>query len=372
MPRWSLSFGRKMAGRKMGQFPTEKRRLMNPANFPAGFFPRHPLYSLTAMTRFFLSTLVTIILAISAVGQNVEIRQRYKDAFRYTQQVTITQESSVSTGVTDSTTKSHTSLELESTAATNKSKGKGMLVALRYKKAVMSVETNGKKYHYDSTTPDVTESAGFLQSIGGVIDRGFDLTLDENGHLETVTEADATVARLATQNRMVSTPYRDMFTVEAIKRMMDQTMIRSPRGVILKPGDSWPLVQEIPLPGLGKLNVTGTYKLVGNADFEGKQCLEIAVEASITQQALEATKVDLQDNDEFGSLSRQMKLKLDGSMMTGTIYFDPAISFPRALSMTQLVNITAKIPDGTANVIKMPIKQTISVKLSEMTDVHSQ
>ena len=40
--------------------------------------------------------------------------------------------------------------------------------------------------------------------------------------------------------------------------------------------------------------------------------------------------------------------------------------------MTQLVNITAKIPDGTANVIKMPIKQTVSVKLSEMTDVHPQ
>ena len=83
-------------------------------------------------------------------------------------------------------------------------------------------------------------------------------------------------------------------------------------------------------------------------------------------------KLDMQDNDEFGALSRQMKLKLDGSTMTGTIYFDPAISFPRALRVTQLVNITAKIPDGTANVVKMPIKQTLSVKLAEMTDVHPQ
>lgn len=313
-----------------------------------------------------------MFLAISALGQNVEIHQRYKDGFRYTQQVTITQESSVSTGVTDSTTKSQTSLELESTAATNKSKGTGMLVALRYKKAVMSMEANGKKYHYDSTTPEATGSAGFLQAVGGVIDRGFDITIDENGKVETVTDSEGTVARLATQNQMVSSSYRDMFTPDAVKRMMDQTMIRTPRGTVVKPGDAWPLVQEIPLPGIGKLNVTGTYKLVGNADFEGKQCLEIAVEASISQQALPATVGDLQDHDEFGSLSRQMKLRLDGSTMTGTIYFDPAISFPRALSMTQFVNITAKIPDGTANVIKMPIKQTISVKLSEMTDVHPQ
>lgn len=324
------------------------------------------------MTRFFLSTLVTMILAISAVGQNVEIHQRYKAGFRYLQQVTITNESSVSTGVTDSTTKSQTSLELESTAAASKSKASGISVALRYKKAVMSVETNGKKYHYDSAAPEGNDSAGLLQSLGGVVGRGFDMTLDENGRIEAIAEAEGTVARMATQNQMVATPYRDMFTAESIKRMIDQTIIRTPQGMVPKPGDAWPLAQEIPLPGLGKLIVTGTYKLVGNADFEGTQCLEIAVDATITQQALQATKLDMQDNDEFGALSRQMRLKLDGSTMTGTIYFDPAISFPRALRVTQLVNITAKIPDGTANVVKMPIKQTLSVKLAEMTDVHPQ
>ena len=324
------------------------------------------------MTRFFLSTLAITTLAISAVGQNVEIHQRYKDGFRYTQQVTITQESSVSTGVTDSTTKSQTSLELESTAAANKAKGSGMLVALRYKRAAMSVETKGKKFSFDTATPEGTGSAGPLQSLGAVVGRGFDLTLDETGHVEAVTDAEGTVARLATQNPMVATPYREMFSAESIKRIIDQTMIRTPRGLSPKPGDAWPLSQEISMPGLGKLIVTGTYKLVGNADFEGKTCLEIAVEAAITQQVFQSKNSDLQDNDDFGGLARQMKLKLDGSTMTGTIYFDPVISFPRGLSMTQLVNIAAKIPDGTANVIKMPIKQTVSVKLSEMTDVHPQ
>ena len=67
-----------------------------------------------------------------------------------------------------------------------------------------------------------------------------------------------------------------------------------------------------------------------------------------------------------------MNLKLDGSTLTGSILFDPAISFPRELNITQTINITAKIPDGTANVIKMPIKQTISVKLVEMSEVRPQ
>ena len=140
----------------------------------------------------------------------------------------------------------------------------------------------------------------------------------------------------------------------------------------MKPGDSWPLSQEIPMPGLGKLLVSGSYKFVKMTDFEGRPCAEIAVSATIAAERPGVAQLDQSDNDGFNTLSRQMRLKINDSTMTGTIFYDPAISFPRSLSISQALTIDAKVPDGTNNAIKMPMKQSITVKLTEMADVVPQ
>ena len=80
----------------------------------------------------------------------------------------------------------------------------------------------------------------------------------------------------------------------------------------------------------------------------------------------------VEPEDHLDDRARQMRLKVNDSAMTGTIFFDPAISFPRALSMSQSLTIDAKVPDGTANVIKMPMRQTLSVRLVDVGDVLPQ
>jgi hypothetical protein len=165
-------------------------------------------------------------------------------------------------------------------------------------------------------------------------------------------------------------PYRELFGKDAMKTIIEQSMLRPPAGRTPKPGESWPLAREITVPGLGKLTMTGSYKFVGMSDFEGHQCAEIAVDASMTNEPPPQAVLDLQDNDQFDTLSWQMRLKLEESSVKGTIHFDPAISFPRNTTITQSLSVKAKIPDGTADKIDMPFKQTITVKLVNASDVH--
>ena len=322
------------------------------------------------MARFLFLALITFAPVLQVLADGVEIRQRYKDGFRYKQQVTIAQESSVSTGLTNTTTKSDTTFDLESTATmTQKGNENFISVEVRYTKIVMSVDRDGKLFRFDSEKPSEQSMAGPLQTLAGLPGRGFNLIIDEQGAVESVGASNVTVSTMASGNRVIATSFREMFEPESIKRIVAQTMIRTPKGMIPKINDSWPLSQELTLPGIGKLIAAGNYTLAGMAEFEGIQCAKIVVDGTYSQEPT-VNKLDLTDNDRFDTLSRQLNLKLDGSTLKGTILFDPAISFPRELNVTQTIDITAKIPDGTANVIKMPIKQTISVKLVGMSEVH--
>ena len=70
------------------------------SSFP---FPSSLALVSVAMSRFLFFALLTFAPLLHALADGVEIRQRYKDGFRYKQQVTIAQESSVSTGLTNTT-----------------------------------------------------------------------------------------------------------------------------------------------------------------------------------------------------------------------------------------------------------------------------
>ena len=326
------------------------------------------------MQRILLSALLIFVPGSWALADGVEIRQKYKPDFRYTQQVTITQESSISTGLTNSTTKTNTAFDLQSTVAPyQKDSAKGVSVAVRYTKVVMSVDKDGRKFQYDPEQASDPRGAGPLQMLAGLAGRGFNAILDESGSVQSVEESQPLVNLLSSNvSPTTVATYRELFGPTSIKGFLEQTTLRSPKGVSLKPGESWPLSQEFPLPGLGKLLISGSYKFVGMTEFEGTKCAEIAVSATIAQQIPALSRLDLQDNDRFDTLSKQMRLKVNDSTMVGVIFFDPAIAFPRALNLTQSLTIEAKIPDGTANLITIPMKQTISVRLAEMTDVVPQ
>ena len=327
-----------------------------------------------------LSALFILIPSFWAVADGVELRQQYKNGFRYLQTVNITQDSSVSTGVSNSTTKSAPTLDLETIAQPAVvAGGKGTALTVRYAKVAMTVERDGRTFRFpvepaegESANANPNAQAGPLLALGAVTGRAFTVNLNEQGAVDSVQNAEAAVATLAGSGPLTNATFRDMFSKETIARIFSQTMIRTPKGQLPKNGESWPLSQEIVMPGLGALEVSGSYKLVGTVDYEGAQCADIEVSATISKRPPAREIQDLQDNDRFDTLSGQMRLKLDGSTMTGRILFDPVISFPRSISITQSLAIEAKIPDGTKNVFKMPIKQTTSVKLVEMTDVHPE
>lgn len=326
--------------------------------------------------RISLSALLTIIPAFYALADGEEIRQQYKNGFRYLQAVNIAYESSVSTGLTNSSSKSQTNLEIESIANPAKTKsGEGTELAVRYVKAAMALERDGRRFQFPPP-PDGDENAdtkslvGPLRSLAAVQDRTYKVILDEHGAVESVQEPEKAVAALSGIAPLTSGLFRDMFTKESMARFMDQAMIRTPKKVFPKNGEAWPLLQQIQMPGLGALVANGSYKLAGVEDYEGAQCSVIEISATITKELPARQMQDLQDNDRFDTLARQMRLKLDGSTMTGRVLFDPKIAFPRLITITHDLKINAKIPDGTSNAISMPIKQTTIVTLLEMTKMN--
>jgi hypothetical protein len=315
------------------------------------------------------SVLITLLPSISARADGVRILQKYQEGHRYKQQVTVTQESSVSTGVTNSTTKTNLAIDLETIALPRPgAASKSTLLSVRYARISMSVDRDGTVSRYEVGGAEPIAS-GPMRTVIGVLGRGFNIALDPDGNVESVSDYEQAIGGMAGSSPLSAGPFREMFNAAAIKRIFEQSQLKMPKGQLATIGETWPYSHELALPALGKLLVTGSHKFERMAEFDGKPCAEISVNAVIGMEPPGRATLDLQDNDRFDTLSQQMRLKMDGSAMTGTIYYDPEIAFPRSVSMSQNVLIEAKIPDGTKNMIRMPIKQTITVKLADFGPV---
>ncbi len=310
-----------------------------------------------------LILLFTILAAASAPAADAIIfNQQYLPENTYHQTVTMEQDMDMDLGASRVQRKTNTAMGFTAVVAPQQEGVRTKRVTVQYDRTVMGMSDGQNKFSFDSQSPGAA-NAGPLAAIGRIIGHEFNVVFDEEENVLDVEKIEQTLQILAGTDPKSSQLYKQIFNRDAIKRMMQQSPLRSPRGIAMKPGDTWPFSNELPLPGIGRLVIRGNYtfkqmteRKIGENSI---QCAEVTAKADINVDTL----VKEMAGEKAVALMQQMNLKVHEGKMEGTFYYDPAIHFPREISMTQSVVISAKIPNGPDQGMRLPMKQTIGMTL---------
>ncbi len=301
----------------------------------------------------------TIFAAARALAADAIIfKQQYLPGNTYHQTITMEQDMDMDLGASRVTRKTNTAMGFSAVVAPQEQGVKTKRVTVQYDRTVMGMSDGRNKFSYDSQSPGAA-NAGPLAAIGRIIGHEFNVVFDEAENVTEVENIEPTLQILAGTDPASSQIYKQIFNREAIKRMMQESPLRSPRGIVMKPGDSWPFSNVLALPGIGKLVIRGNYTFKQMVEHNGVRCVEVTAKADINVDTRAEGLVD----EKSMALMQQMDLKVQEGKMEGTFFYDPAIQFPREITMTQSVTLTAKIPNGPDQGVRLPMKQTVGMTL---------
>jgi hypothetical protein len=301
-----------------------------------------------------------LLLAPAIAAEGIEFDQAYQPGHTYHQVMTMKQEMQMDMGEVKMDRKVSTTMGMQAVVTPHED-GRSKRVAIKYDSIQASIEGGGEKYAFDSKAPAEEAKAGPLKAYGKIVGQEFKVIFDRQENVTDVEQLDATIQNLAGNDPASAQIYQQLFNRDAVKRMMQQSALRSPIGTPIKKGGSWPFVQELDLPGLGKLTIRGFYTYKGDVEREGVKCAEVTASAEITMD----TRRQEAAGDEAAQRLQQMQLKIEEGKMDGTLYYDTAIDFTRQIDVAHQITLTGKIPDGSGKGLRLPMKQTISMKLDQ-------
>ncbi len=296
--------------------------------------------------------------AVAPAADAIIFNQQYLPGNSYHQTITMEQDMNMDLGANRVERKTNTAMGFSAVVAPQEEGVRTKRVTVQYDRTVMGMSDGQNKFSYDSQSPGAA-NAGPLAAVGRIIGHEFNVVFDEAENVLDVENIEQSLQILAGTDPTSAPLYKQIFNREAIKRMMQQSPLRSPRGIAMKPGDSWPFSNELLMPGIGKLVIRGDYTFKQMVEHNGVQCAEIVAKAGMTVD----TVVKEMAGDLMMPLMQQMNLKVQEGKMEGTFFYDTAINFPREITMTQSVTISAKIPNGPVQEIRLPMKQTIGMTL---------
>jgi hypothetical protein len=297
------------------------------------------------------------LLTHASGAEGIAFDQAYQPGHRYHQTISTNQDMEMNLGDRKVDRKMSTTMGMEA-RVTRHEDGRSKRVAIKYDNIQASVAGEGEQFSFDSKNPD-EKKAGPLKSYGKIIGQEFKVIFDEQENVQGVEELESTIQKIAGDDPATAQMYQQLFNPEAVKRMMQQSALRSPVGATIKKGGSWPFLQELELPGLGKLTIRGFYTYKGDVEREGVKCAEVKAAAEIS---IDTSKQE-GGEDEAAQRLQQMQLKIEEGVMEGTLYYDAAIDFTRQIDVTHRITLTGKLPDGSGKALKLPMKQNISMKL---------
>jgi hypothetical protein len=319
----------------------------------------------TMRTIFSAFAFVAVLLPGLRAQDTLVFDQRYKSGHRYHQTVTTEQEMDLDLGTQKQEQRTSMTMGIAAVVADGPG-GTGKRVTITYDHAAMTQSAGGQKFSFDSKQP-AAANAGPLAVLGGIVGREFKVLFDNDDKVVDVEDFEATMQRLSGGNPATAKLYTQLFNKETVKRMMEQSALRSPPGKPVKVGEAWPFSNELEMPGIGKLLVTGFYTFKGMMNREGTPLAQVAASASIQiQVGTEPTQ------EKTATLISQMKMKLEEGLMEGTLLYDPAIKFTRDVRLTQRITLTAEVPDGTRKTLRLPMKQSIQMTLDDFGPVKKE
>jgi hypothetical protein len=234
-------------------------------------------------------------------------------------------------------------------------------IDMKYDRVTMSMDMAGQSMNYDSEKPG-DDALGMGKAFGAIIGKEVRVIVDASDEVIAVENLDAILKEMSAGSPMAAM-ISQMFNKEAVKNMMRQGSLYATPGKPVKSGDSWKFDHKMPLPQLGKVEMTGAYTLKGMAERAGAKCAEIALDGKLA--------MDLSGGDSTDPASplKALGMTMDSGKMTGTLWFDPAIGICRDAQFTQEMTLKMKNPGNPDASIEIPMKQIVKQTVTKIENL---
>jgi|GEM_PF-1932354 len=309
-------------------------------------------------------TLIYLLSCIVVCAEDgVVFRQQFKSGFSYRQSVKTSQsiESPDGKGLVQGTrTEIRTTMSVEDYPGRSE-----RVVGINYERIAVESHSGGGQMNFDSDKPETFEKSGPLQVLLKVMGKRFRMTFDENDNVLSIGELDQVMRGLEEGDPTQAALMREMFSKEAVRRLMQQSTLRSPADKPVLPGESWDLHDEMRLPGIGRLIFTGKYTYVGMKSFQEKPCAEVKITAAIQLDTEGATG---EDEDRSRKI-KEMGFTIQGGKFEGVILYDPEIQFVRSSKTSQVMKLAGSDPSDNARKILIPMRQSSEMVLESFSPV---
>jgi hypothetical protein len=297
--------------------------------------------------------------------ESIDIKPRWQVGKKFTQTMRMDQASTIALG--DQKMEQKVGMTMDATVTVRAHEnGKQKRVSVKYDRVAMSMNMAGQEMKYDSATPAdaASDPLGMGKSFGAIVGKEIKMVMDEKDEVLEVENLDAMIQEMVAANPMAAT-IGQMFNKDAMKNMMRQSSLYASPGKPVKAGDSWPFKYNMPMPALGQIDLSGTYKLKGVGDHAGVKCAEITLDGKLVMDTGKAGDAKTDGSDPL----KQLGVKIDGGKMTGTLWFDAALGICREAQFTQEMNLKMKNPQKPDESIEIPMKQTITQTVTKVENL---
>ena len=319
-----------------------------------------------SFTRFLLpvTALVALAAAPLSAAETIEIKQRWIAGKQYFMSAQTAQKSTIEMGPQKIEQAVTTTMDM-SMAVRRAEDGEGKRMTLKFERVAMEMNVNGQKMGFDSAKPgEGSDPLGLAKSVGASVGKELKVLLNEKDEIVQIENYDEFIKQIAPSPVPGMDP-KTMFSKESVGQMMKQGALQALPGKPVAPGDSWPFVNEVALPQLGKVAVRGTYTFKGMAQHDGVATAEILTDATL---ALDFAAGGADASAE-GKVFSQLGMKVTGGTLKGTVWFDPALGTARDAQLDQEMTITMKNPTDPSATVSVPMKQHIATTLTKVEDI---
>jgi hypothetical protein len=312
---------------------------------------------------FVFAVLLTCARPTVTSAQSVEIKQRWIAGKKYFQTVQTEQQSSFAVGPQKMEQAMKMTMEI-SLAVRPHEDGQRKRLTLRYDRVAVQMKMNAQEMSYDSAkSGEGTDPMGFGKTMGATVGKELIMLLNAKDEITEIENYEDFLKQLGSSPVPGMDP-RQMYSREALSQMLKQGALLALPPQKVTPGTSWPFANEIILPQIGKIGVSGTYTFKGLAERGGASCAEIATDANLS--------MDLSGPAEPGAApnaAAQLKMKVTDGTLKGTVWFDPALGQARDAQLMQEMTLSMQNPTDPSATITMPMKQNISTTLTKVEDL---
>ncbi len=313
--------------------------------------------------RLFLALVLTVASSLDTWAQNVEIKQRWVAGKKYFQTLQTLQQTSFTVGPQKMEQAMKMTMEV-TVAVRAHEDGQRKRLTMRYDRVAAEMKVNGQEMSYDSAKAgDSPDPMGFGKTMGATVGKELIMLVDAQDQVTEIENYEEFIKQLGSSPVPGMDP-RQMYSRAALTQMLKQGALMALPPQAVAPGETWPFVNEIILPQIGKIGVRGTYTFKGLADHGGVPCAEIATEATLS--------MDLAASTEPGAAASplaQMKMKVTDGTLRGTVWFDPALGQARDAQLVQEMTVSMQNPTDPGATITVPMKQNISTTLTKVEDL---